>query len=188
MDKAAEYKQLFLYDESSHTCIRTKVDKWGGEHRTIKKKCAGEAIGWLSKDGYGYARFKGRAVKIHHIVLTLHDVFIPDGCVVDHIDGNGFNNTISNLRVVERTVNLRNQKQYRNNSTGTTGVYWQSNVYGGAWAVAQWYSLDGKRATKSFSVQKLGVMVAFRDAVIHRQKMIEELNSQGAGYTERHGN
>ena len=30
-------------------------------------------------------------------------------------------------------------------------------------------------------------MVAFRDAVLYREKMIKELNGQGAGYSERHG-
>jgi hypothetical protein len=41
--------------------------------------------------------------------------------------------------------------------------------------------------TKIFSVEKLGIMVAYRLAVLHRAKMIEILNSQGAMYTERHG-
>ena len=47
--------------------------------------------------------------------------------------------------------------------------------------------LDGKYRTKSFNINKLGVMVAFRDAVMYREKMIKEFNKQGAGYSERHG-
>jgi hypothetical protein len=40
---------------------------------------------------------------------------------------------------------------------------------------------------KKFSVKKLGLLPAFKAAVECRRKMIEELNGQGAGYTENHG-
>lgn len=45
----------------------------------------------------------------------------------------------------------------------------------------------GNYRNKKFSVLKLGLLPAFRDAVMYRRKMIEELNAQGAGYTENHG-
>ena len=43
---------------------------------------------------------------------------IPEGCVIDHIDGNTFNNATDNLRAVPRTINDRDggfMRKMRNN-------------------------------------------------------------------------
>jgi hypothetical protein len=44
------------------------------------------------------------------------------GMDVDHIDGNGLNNTRSNLRVCSRSENLRNQRLHSDNTSGFKGV------------------------------------------------------------------
>ena len=180
-------KSLFYYDSSSPTFIRTNVVILSGANKSILVKAKGEPIGWKGKDGYGYVRANGKLLKIHHVVMTLNDIEIPKGFVVDHIDGNCFNNDVSNLRCVSFSENLRNQKKYDNNTSGATGVWWQKNKQGSTWAVACCHSKNGKRLTKSFSVKKLGLLPAFRDAVLYRDKMIHELNKEGFGYTERHG-
>lgn len=53
---------------------------------------------------------------------------LPSGDV-DHIDGNKSNNQISNLRDVDRSTNLQNQKRAsnRNKSTGLLGVSKRGN-------------------------------------------------------------
>lgn len=53
---------------------------------------------------------------------------------VDHIDGNGENNRIQNLRDVDSLENNRNMRRAKNNKSGITGVHWCATY--GSW-VAQ---------------------------------------------------
>lgn len=46
---------------------------------------------------------------------------------IDHIDGNGLNNRLCNLRDVSRSENLRNCSQRVTNSSGFNGVSWMEN-------------------------------------------------------------
>ena len=66
-----------------------------------------------------------------------------------------------------------------------------NKVSGKTYAVAGWKLPTGTRTKggmrKYFSVEKLGLLPAFQAAVLHRQLMLKELITDGAGYTERHG-
>ena len=83
---------------------------------------------------------------------------------------------------------FRKQTLRVDNTSGIVGVGFSRDKKSGATsAVASWKPLNGKSKNKKFSVKKLGLLPAFKAAVEHRRKMIEELNAQGAGYTENHG-
>jgi hypothetical protein len=177
----------FYYDETSPTFLRWKVDMQYGKWKQSTNRYAGDVAGTKSKKGaYDVGLFRINR-KVHRVIYEMFHGEIAKGLVIDHIDGNSLNNEINNLRTVSQYVNSCNCKMSKNNSSGVTGMHLQDNRDGNIYYVARWTELSGKDKSKAFSINKLGIMVAFRDAVIHRQKMIEELNSQGAGYTERHG-
>lgn len=94
-----------------------------------------------------------------------------------------------NLRWTTSEYQARNKGKTCLNSTGVTGVIfaWSGKTGHTTYVEATWRTLDKKNRKKSFSVKKLGLMVAFRNAVMYREKMVQELNTNGAGYTENHG-
>lgn len=64
---------------------------------------------------------KNRNYQLHRIIWALHYGEIPDG-LIDHIDGNPFNNKISNLRIATHSQNQMNRKRQSNNQSGFKGV------------------------------------------------------------------
>lgn len=74
----------------------------------------------------GYVR------KASHVVLAMHGVIVESGQVVDHINGNPFDNRLENLRVCEQAQNTRNRKIPSTNRSGYMGVSFDSNV--GKWS------------------------------------------------------
>lgn len=116
---------------------------------------------------------------------------IPENHAIDHLDGNKMNNHISNLRLTTYALNNRNLLKAKNNTSGMTGVSKTSISFKDSgrcyeYWMAQWY-LDYKYFQKKFSIKKFGEQGAFVLACEHREKMVAQLNLDGAGYTDRHG-
>jgi hypothetical protein len=63
--------------------------------------------------GYCVVSLQGKSVYYHTIIWVLHNGNIPNGFVVDHIDGNCHNNNINNLRIVSNRKNLQNTRRHR---------------------------------------------------------------------------
>lgn len=139
--------------------------------------------GHLQAGGYWRVGRSDRALA-HILVWILHNGEVPDGHIIDHIDGNRGNNKIENLRCIPLEKNYRNAKRYSNNQSGVTGVSLHSrdNAY-----VATWNPEGGKQKTKQFSISKYGEELAEFLAIEYRSFQIEILNLRGFGYTERHG-
>ncbi|MGL5191228.1 MAG: HNH endonuclease [Cetobacterium sp.] len=69
-----------------------------------------------------YARARSGSITIH---MHRQIMKAPEGYVVDHVDGNGLNNTKKNLRIVTHKNNMLN-RQTKSEGTGSTylNTYW----------------------------------------------------------------
>lgn len=178
------WNEIFYEDESSPTRLRWKVN------RPFKIRF-GDVAGYvISNKRSGHQCFQVQYNKsfwlVHRILWVMRNESIDSDLEIDHLDGNSLNNSQENLRLVSRTTNLRNRKQHYNNTSGETGVHFK--VMGKfTYAVADWFEINGKRRTKSFNCQKLGLLPAFAAAVACRRERIVKLNESGASYSERHG-
>lgn len=98
------------------------VDQWNG--RWAGKVAGGKRMASCGKP-YWVVRVFSRAFYAHQIVMALHGNDFQ-GKEIDHIDGNGLNNRIENLRFVSRLDNAKNHRRQKSNSSGVTGVGFHS--------------------------------------------------------------
>lgn len=112
---AERLREVLHYDPD------TGVFTW--KVRTSNRVKVGDEVGFALTHGYIGTMLDGRRYKLHRLAwLYVHGVW-PDGDI-DHKDGIKDNNRISNLRVVDMSMNQQNLKQARSNSTsGFLGVH-----------------------------------------------------------------
>ena len=90
-------------------------------------------------DGYAVVSLNKTILTYHVVVWILHRGSIPNGFIVDHIDGNRINNKIANLRLVTLQGNSCNKKIHR---TGRlVGCYFHKDA--GRWVARA--RINGKR-------------------------------------------
>lgn len=87
----------------------------------VGNRKAGEEIRTETGDGYYRVGIDGRDYLLHRVVWCLYFGAWPTG-VLDHINGDGRDNRIANLRDVDQTINLLNQKKRRASASGIAGV------------------------------------------------------------------
>lgn len=186
LDYDQDWEGQFKLDETSPSGLVRIKSKFGN---SIKNTPVGlRNFGSFNKPTGWRLEFKGKNYYIHRIIWALTYGSVDSGRVIDHLDGNPFNNKINNLSLKTKADNSRNQRKSRLNTTGTTGVNLTINKKcGNSYYTAQWNELDGKVKKKHFSVLKLGEEAAKALAIAHREEQITRLILEGADYTERHG-
>ncbi len=101
---------------------------------------------------------------------------------IDHINGTRDDNRIENLRDVSHSLNQRNAKRRKDNTSGMVGI--KRTLHKGAkYWVSIWTDNNGVIHNKWFNIEKLGEDTARQSAIQFRQNIIKELK----GFTERHG-
>ena len=182
------WHDYFIVSEDSPTGLRWKYNIYDSKGRLTKIKAGMVAGGSSGKaDKRLNVMLHGKTYKCARIIKEMIDGASLEGLVVDHLDGDAFNNAASNLLIKTHTGNMRNVKMHSRNSSGICGVSFWVNCCGVTYVKAQWRSLDGTNMAKAFSTKALGLLPAFNTACEYRKRMIEQLNAQGAGYTQRHG-
>lgn len=182
-----EIEDLVYAENSPSGLARNKAVVYLRKNRGLEQK--GEFVGGIGTHGYWQISISNKIKLAHRVIWEMFNGPITDlSLAIDHIDGDKLNNKIENLRLVSKSLNSRNRKRNKK-SSGVLGVYKIAYYTAGEerwlWR-ADWKDIYGKSRTKTFTVNKYGEKGAYNLAVEYRQKMIEELNAQGAGYTERH--
>jgi hypothetical protein len=111
-----EYVASILEYDPVEDVLRWKVRR-GGKAR------AGSVAGSIDTQGYWHIRINGVLYKGHRIAWLLHYRQWPTD-QLDHIDGQRHRLAIENLREVSSRENSMNQKLFKTNTSGMTGVYW----------------------------------------------------------------
>ena len=78
--------------------------------------------------GYIQTMVSGKYYCNHRLIWQMFNGTIPDGMMIDHIDGNPANNHIDNLRIATRNQNQHNRKINKNNTSGVKGVTWHKSM------------------------------------------------------------
>lgn len=72
---------------------------------------------------------------LHRFVLEYYEIDAPNE--IDHINGNGLDNRLSNLRPATKVENMGNTGMYRNNKSGYLGVFFDKER-------GKWIAFTGK--------------------------------------------
>lgn len=178
------FNKFFIYDETSPSCLRWRVDRYSGKNKCKLEVKAGDIAGTLSNLGYyrvwapSCEGVKRRQIMVHRVIWQMLKGSIEKATMIDHINRDSKDNRINNLRITNSSLNNQNRKKKSTNKSGFTGVYFTSKD-SPCW-VAQWME-NGVKVSKRFTVKRFGGE-AKQMAIDYRKMMIDELNSKGAVY------
>ncbi len=144
--------------ELLHYIPETGIFSWkvsqGGRNAGDKAGCIQTLPNGKS---YIHIRIDGKLHLSHRLVwLFIHGEF-PAG-QIDHTNGDGINNRLSNLRSVMGSENAKNSRLYSNNTSGHPGVHWYT-------ASRKWQS----KIQVSSKTLHLGYFADLTDAIAARK-------------------
>lgn len=99
-----------------------------GVQKCFNSKWAGTEAGKKIKadERYRYVRITTHEnsfiLKVSHVVWRWHGESLPEGQIIDHKDGDSFNDRYENLRLCPQIDNMKNRRKSCSNTSGHTGV------------------------------------------------------------------
>lgn len=187
----SELTEWFYVDSTSPSGLRWKQDceLRGKTHANFRAK---DDVAGHKSNSYWTVTHRGKEYSVSRVIYCLVYGSIPIDKLIDHIDGDKFNNKVENLRLVDHEINGRNRKKNKknkNNKTGYTGISRvvipnRSNGYNEYYRVV--IKLKSRKITKSFNIATFGEELALEKAAEYKQSLTDLLQSDG--YTERHVN
>ena len=154
-----EVRRLLGYNPFDGTFTWLVTDRAGKEagYRPINKSNGGP---------YTRIGIQGKVYAAHRLVwLWVYGYFPEHG--IDHIDRDGFNNRLDNLREVSQRCNLKNSRLRSDNTSGVKGVTWVKSR--GKWLAR----------IKTHNIKTSSLIESFDEAVCCRLAMEQCLNWEG---------
>lgn len=120
----SELRRLLRYEHESGELFWTGAP-WAGSncHASAGARAGNENTG--TKNIYRHIGVGRHRYYEHRVAFAMYHGRWPNG-PIDHIDGDGRNNAIVNLRESSSVDNGRNSKLKSNNTSGINGVYWST--------------------------------------------------------------
>ena len=116
-----DYKDLFLYDKFSGYLYWKK---------TLSPRCpeGSKAGSSSSSSGYVQVQVNKKMIAAHRIIYEMEYGKIPEGMVIDHINGCKTDNRLENLRLATKAQNVWNAGIRSTNTSGYRGVSWSKRM------------------------------------------------------------
>jgi hypothetical protein len=127
-------RELFNYDAQTGILTRRK---------RAAMMPAGSVVGTINHNGYRNVRADGRMYSAHRLIWVYQYGELPRE--IDHINGDGSDNCLANLRECTRSENNMNRDANRTNTSGIRCVTWRATRQ--TWVAI--VRLNGKTAYES---------------------------------------
>jgi hypothetical protein len=134
--KQEELRKFFNYDPETgiFTWKERQKGHWpSGKYQkmncvTWNSQYAGKVAGSKHESGYTIIQFGTRNLRAHRLAWIYMNGDAPFGDL-DHINRVKDDNRICNLRIVDRSQNMRNYLLCKNNTSGVRGVSWNKQFF-----------------------------------------------------------
>ena len=193
--QSVDLSDIFCYDESSPSGLIFKCDRTTFNGKRIIKK-AGDNVGTILSAGkkkYWQTTLNRHPLRVHRIIAKMFLVDYSENLLINHIDGNGLNNKLSNLEVVDNKGNSNRmlchttEALFSNNTSGVNGITFLNIPNGSKNKVNTYVEancvVDGikKRKKMRYSTQ-MEKEAAILEGVLWREKMLKEATEAGLAF------
>lgn len=155
-----ELRHLFRYEPESGRLL------WENPRSRTQKR--GDEAGCETLLGHTRYRIVNIAKRLylgHRLIWAIHHGRDPADALIDHIDRNGLNNRITNLRLADKRGNALNARMRADNTSGVVGVTFDASR-------GKWQAQIGSRGTTFH----LGRYDTLADATSARRQAEERLH------------